>query len=424
MSFSSPLRARRVVLLAASLGAFASGCAAQMDENAELHEDSITEAQDELIIAAPPHPMSPMAFANAFAGVVSPQVKGFSAAAGRDGVVAASISGGWARSGSDGWVAMTKSTPSNVGSVSKYVSGVALMHLLEKRTEKTLEQWLEEPFYKYMPADWQTNMHWTVKQIRIKHLLQHQTGIPDNYTEDPFAFFQAGVTFADIGNTRNYHNLNFKLLTYLIPVMASAATQWFNDYYDDYYGWTNEEVRLRLGRQYHSTMMNTVLPEMPWAISPSCRATMDMNNYALAYDSKNDVGAGQVWDSWVAEEGCRAQGGWYFSAEDLVRFGMAAQNTTYLMSTNARSEMWNTGSGNDYMVFSGVNSYASMLEDFGESRVPNHTGSHSFSGSTAQAVIAVAPDRTVLVALVNSPYPGGTSALRNALIEAYHQSLP
>lgn len=417
MSSSSLLRTSTIALLAASLAA----CSVPVDDGGP---EAIDEAAGALEILPPQHPMDPMVFASNLSAALGPSVMGYSAAAGRDGVIAASISGGWAKSPTDGSVRMTVTTPSNIGSVSKYVSGVALLHLIEQRHEMTLAQWLDEPFYKYLPITWQDLTHASVKQIRIRHLLQHQTGIDGTFTEDPFAFLQNGVDPSDIGNTRLYHNLNFKLLTYLIPVIANADIQAVNDIFALSNGVTDDDMRIRLGRQYHAAMMNIVLPEVPWAIGPSCRATMDLPSYALAYGSKADVGTGQVWDSWVQEEGCRAQGGWYFSARDLVRFGMAAQNTSYLLSPAARTQMWNPASGNDYMVFATVKKYPWMLAELGEDDAPSHGGSHSWSGSTAQAGIVVMPDRTVLVAVVNSPYPGGSQALRDALVEAYRQSLP
>lgn len=420
MSSSSPFRMSRIALLAASLMGSLVACDIPADESAA---EEIDEAAGGLDIAVKPHPMDPAVFSLNLAFTIGPNVMGYAAAAGRDGVIVSESSGGWARSPTDGSVGMTPSIPSNIGSVSKYVSGVALLHLLEKRTEKTLAQWLEEPFYKYLPLTWQGTAHWTVKQIRIKHLLQHQTGINGTFTEDPFVFLQNGVSFSAIGATRTYHNLNYKLLTYLIPVMASPFLQSYNNAYAAMQGVSDDDVRILLGQEYHSIMMNTVLPEMPWAIAPSCRATMDLGNYALAYGSKTDTGVGQVWDSWVQETGCRAQGGWYFSARDLLRFGMAAQNTTALISSTARAQMWSPSSGNDYMVFASVKKYPWMLAELGEDDVPSHGGSHPWAGSTSQAGIVVLPDRTVLVGVVNSPFPGGSQGLRDALVEAYRLSM-
>ena len=55
----------------------------------------------------------------------------------KDGKIAAEGAGGKARTGTDGNLDMTTSTPQNIGSLTKFLTGTTMISLLEKPAAKT-----------------------------------------------------------------------------------------------------------------------------------------------------------------------------------------------------------------------------------------------------------------------------------------------
>lgn len=410
---------RRAAMALLALGTTLPACVAPIEEGEQLGE-----AADELFVLPPQHPMDPDLFESYLDAQLAPLVKGYAATAGRNGVIVAEASAGVARNPAGGGgfqiaTLMSVNTPSNVGSVSKYFSGTALLYFMQQRDDKTLDEWLDTPFIELLPAPWTVNSHASLDDITIRMLLQHKSGIRQS-SENPFTLLANGVSQANVGN-RSYNNLNYKLLTYLIPVIALESRKYWIDYFANAFG--NETSRIILGKWYHEMMMEEFVPALPWAIDPSCRPTTEYaNTYALTYASKTDNGQGQVWDSWVQEEGCRAQGGWYFSARDLTKLGMAIQNGNSVVDGEVRDRMWDSTNPDDRIVFSGFESGAWMGAAFGgENLAPLHNGSHGWNGVRAESVIMVMPDNTVLSVVINSPV--GTATLENMIENAYRASL-
>ena len=99
------------------------------------------------------------------------------------GLIAAETAGGRARNAADGEAAMTLNTPANIGSTAKFFAGVALLKLLSSPkgyvnpAGRTLDQWLDMKMYVYLPKVWQDFMHESWKQVSLRELLQHKSGI-------------------------------------------------------------------------------------------------------------------------------------------------------------------------------------------------------------------------------------------------------
>ena len=130
---------------------------------------------------------------------------------------------GWAQDPSDGNVRMTSAIPSNVGSVSKLITGTALLHLLRERpiASGTVNQQLEEPLLRFLPRDWQQQYDDGLEDITLRHLLQHKTGLPkEGDEEDGYkALHWALKEGAQIppGDVRDYNNNNISVMRFVIP---------------------------------------------------------------------------------------------------------------------------------------------------------------------------------------------------------------
>ena len=116
-------------------------------------------------------------------GTLNGIVKGYAfAVADRNGAIQAKAAGGWAQDPSDGNVRMTTDTATAIGSVTKVLSGAALLHLFERHAlaNTSVDAQLDMKMLSKLPEKWQ--FQWrgrNLERITYRHLLQHQSGFRD-----------------------------------------------------------------------------------------------------------------------------------------------------------------------------------------------------------------------------------------------------
>jgi CubicO group peptidase (beta-lactamase class C family) len=90
------------------------------------------------------------------------------------------ISGGFAQSPKDDNLRMKTFIPSNVGSVAKVMTGIALLNLLEQRkvANLTVEWQLNTPMRFHLPDKWVRNYNdGKIGKITLRNLLNHRSGL-------------------------------------------------------------------------------------------------------------------------------------------------------------------------------------------------------------------------------------------------------
>lgn len=111
--------------------------------------------------------------------------------------------------------ALTVYDKMNPASLSKTVTGIAMIHCLDKHGIS-----VEDSIYKYLPSDWTFGN--LAKTITFRNLLEHRSGIRGTmywvrYT-DLKDMMAAGVKQTD-KNVASYDNSNFGIMRVLIPVI-------------------------------------------------------------------------------------------------------------------------------------------------------------------------------------------------------------
>lgn len=346
-------------------------------------------------------------------GTLTGIVKGYAfAVADRTGAIQARAAGGWAQDPSDGNVRMTTTIASGLGSVSKMMSGAALLHLFERHAlaNTSVEAQLDMPMWSKMPEKWRGQWRGrNLERITYRHLLQHQSGFRDASceatTRKPLEYLGDGVKIADVGVLRCYNNFNFYLLRYLIPAIAypGEAAAIHEKYeslsLDDY----TTAINIAFSHEYERFLREEFLPRSLDPLAPTCRPQKDLPARGAAKGhADKDANKGSFIHSREEELSadfyCATQGSWYTSAEGLARFGRNLLYTDRWVSAGTRALMFDDARSDDRFPWAGTVRNDSFGEEMGQSLWPSHGGAE---GGFRAALVQL-PYGYVGAALINS----------------------
>jgi CubicO group peptidase (beta-lactamase class C family) len=340
-------------------------------------------------------------------------VKGYAfAVADRDGTIQATAAGGWAQDPSDGNVRMTTDTATAIGSVTKVLSGAALLHLFERHTlaNTTVDAQLDMSMLAKLPEKWR--FQWrgrNLERITYRHLLQHKSGFRDascgGKALTQLEQFAAGVKIQDVGKLRCYNNFNYYLLRYLIAAIAYPGDTAAID--KKYESLPLEEhlgkVNVEYSQLYERFMRDEFLPRSLDTLLTTCRPQKDLGarGAAKGYSSKDDKkGVFTNTLDWEksAESYCPSQGSWYLSAESLALFGRNLLYTDRWVSPATRRLMFDPANGNDEFPWASTVRNNQFGQEMGQSVWPSHGGSQN----GYKAALVQLPYGFVGAALINS----------------------
>ena len=307
-------------------------------------------------------------------------VKGYALAVGdKDGIKGRSA-GGWAQDPADGDVAMSTKIPSCIGSVTKMMSAVALLNLLEAMPDVKLDT----PVFSKLPKKWQQKYAGTlVECITYRQLLQHRTG------------FNQGSDVANLDATakkpkscpytasRDYNNSNISLLRYLITGLAypqdvAAIEKKVADLSFDEY---SKQVNIEYGFPYERYVRKNILEKGLTPVTASCRPEPDfMPEVAKGYSDRKDT-KGNLTNT-AAEHlakgnHCAPQGGWYFSAEMLVHFGRTLLFSNNYLTNTTRNMMFDDENTNERLGWASFETHEAFGKETGQSKWPWHDGAQN-----------------------------------------------
>ncbi|MEO6391977.1 MAG: serine hydrolase, partial [Pyrinomonadaceae bacterium] len=277
----------------------------------------------------------PDVFDQNLTAAVAPNVMAYQYVLIKDGKIVTEGANGQARTAADNGgkvLTMTTSTPQNIGSLAKFLSGTAMLNLMEKPAYaspdagKTLQQRLDRPFLSIAPTVWSTKAKAGAKSITFRQLLQHRSGFPNAYQKNRnyLGFLQDGFDPSRLG-VRDYNNINFAFNGYLIalyddPPMAAQfdnniSYQKMNEVDGDTY------VRGVMGKIMHQLMKDRIWDKMTPKILPTCDSKKDLKTTgAYGYASKSAMSGG-VMDSMIEQQGhCGGHGGYFMSARDFANY--------------------------------------------------------------------------------------------------------
>lgn len=372
-------------------------------------------------------------FEQSLTNAVAPNVMGYQYVLIKDGRIVSEKFGGKARNGSDGNMNMTAATPINIGSLQKFITGTALINLIEKPGPQTdskyknasLNQALGLPIWGEFPKVWlnlippPTQEGPTVRSIDFRQLLQHRSGFDDDYKSNRtvVGYLSEGFSKAQY-DKREYANINFVMTGYLLPLVERHNLNYDLDIATGKKATAvaDEEVRNQLGKRMDEIFNERLFSKMTPKINPSCDAKNELKNTAAyGYDSKNDTQG--IITSQIEKKGhCSGEGGYYFSARDFANY-VAHFSTTELIVTKAgRDLMFNDTmkDPNDRLVWTSATSDSWMSTNF---KMPFIASSNGITDGTKTVLIRL-PQNYYLILFSNSD-DMSTGQLFNAGVAAF-----
>lgn len=371
------------------------------------------------------------AFDDSLHAAVAPNVMGYTFLLIKDGRVVTEGAGGLARNAADREMKMTTSTPQNMGSLFKFVTGVTMLHLLDRAPagsaggNNSLQTRLGAPVALLYPQLWNAGIKTpTIRTITFRHLLQHRSGFRDCST--PLGCFSKDYNTTLLG-VREYENINFQLLGFLIPLYATpdlipALNAVAKTVPDDE---ADAHIQLVLGDRMDRFMNQTMFGMAPGKISASCDAA---NEYkatgAYGYVSKSDTGKGIITSRKAGKKPCVGSGGYWMSIRDFGSFVAAALHSDRILSQQARLELYRTGMpADDRLVWSFTMSDSWISSKFKMSTIIWSNGIQPYDGGQSfNTVLLRLPLNYELMVFVNS---GGmnVNSLAKAGLKAFRAGM-
>ena len=244
-------------------------------------------------------------------------------------------------------VAFTPATPSNIGSVTKWLAAIGLVHAYERSTRGlppderfSFRQLLSAPFFEFLPARWQRRYATDngLRTVSVGQLLTHTSRLVsverDRDVEDILESleYNAGVA-ALADNQLGYANINYRLLYLVIGALLDpAALRAVEDdgaeqspcEFDDLYMRTAATITRA---HFEGELFAAVPGGMPGTdCDPEAFGGDWAARIAWAYRDQRD-GAGSTYNSLRANRGyCSTTGGYYSSSADLAALAHAYHN--------------------------------------------------------------------------------------------------
>jgi CubicO group peptidase (beta-lactamase class C family) len=381
-------------------------------------------------------------FEHSLTAAVAGNVKGYQFVLTKDGQVVSAKADGHAQNAADTGGAplvMTTYTPTNIGSLAKFLSGTALLHLMVKPAGPggswdagdTLAQKLNRRFITMIPDVWKSVIAQGgnlpgIEDITLRQLLQHRSGFDDsklsNRTVLGFLGDADGFDPTQYGD-REYSNINFVLAGYLMTMYEYPGAE---DYYNLVTANLNQAdadqlVRDHAGMSMHYIMKDRIWDQMNPTILPNCDAKNDLaGTAARAYDSKNDNSIGFIWSEEETFGHRKGQGGYYISSRALANYLAHFSASNLIVTNQARNLMYSDtmANANDRLVWSSASVDGWIADKFNMPRIVSSDGAQD----NYRNVIVRLPHNYYLVLLTNSPELS-TGQLKNAGVAAFRAGM-
>ena len=313
------------------------------------------------------------------------RVKGYSVVIANEADIQAKVSGGWAQAPGDGNVPMKTYISSGIGSVSKVLTAVALLHLFDrhKLSSASVQDQLDTSIWGKLPIKWRetTLAGKNIESITYRRLLQHKSGIvpddegknaPKEYQENNIRFYyilQQGVDKDKIGK-RDYNNFGIAIVGLLIA--AIAYPEKVAKFHQDHKHLDHVNYTIALGNKYLSLyekyMREVIFPQAFESIAPTCRPESELpdDKYAKSYKDINDK-TGRSRER--PKDPCDPQGSWYLSAQELAQFARTLAFTNRYIGTTTRDSLYdptNRQTRDERMVYSSLIGQSGFEKEFEE----------------------------------------------------------
>lgn len=382
--------------------------------------------------------LSKAEFDQSLSGAIGPKVMGYQYVLIKDGRLVTEKAGGLAQTSKDnGPLNMTTKTPLNIGSLQKFVTGTALINMMEHPTKwspgenQNLRNRLDSPIWGQFPNLWldlvpgPTVSCPQIRCIKYRQLLQHRSGFNDlkenNRTVMGFLGESDGFLESQY-DKRQYSNINFVLTGYLLPVYE--RDYWVNELMNTAANYPTQSadqyIRDQLGKRYDQILQERIFDRMTPKINPSCDGARQLKaTAAYGYQTKTDNKAGIITSQILKKGHCTGEGGYYWSARDFANYVAHFSASNLIVSDAARDVMFTEGMPrDDRLVWSSATSDDWMKTNF---KMPWIVSSNGIVEGSRTVLIRL-PQNHYLVIFTNSE-DMSASALLNAGIAAFKKGM-
>jgi CubicO group peptidase (beta-lactamase class C family) len=259
---------------------------------------------------------------------------------------------GWAHGSARPGVPWTIDTPTNIGSNAKVLSTLLLLKVFESKSQvKSVEQWLATPIVPYLPRVWRQfaqtakgPQYDTLRGVTFRDLLTHTSGWgADTLANTLFGRIKQGIDPQHYG-VRTYHNMNFTIITYLLPRVINTLS---SDTIDDLIeaGGISPDDPLGYGKQYGAYFgqkMQAMLfgKVTGGGIKPSCDPAVDYGKSGRVWAYSLAPFTTPTWSETAKNGGCHAQGGYYISMLELAKLWATYLASEQLLSNPTKKLMY------------------------------------------------------------------------------------
>lgn len=304
----------------------------------------------------------------------------------------------WAQTPADlnqGW---TEDTRMHVASVSKFLTAVGLVKVLESKNIS-----YDAAIVDYLPTYWSKGNN--INKITFRHLLTHTSGFATGSSSSNYVFMKDKVAggVPKVGSY-DYENMNFGLCRILIPIIngkINKGTQFspisaMNDQVWD-------AVSLYHYRNYMQANVFT-----PAGVNNVGFEPIPGGKNALAYKFPHNNEKG-----WNSGDLASVAGGagWRLSTKELLNVMNHTRRKNTIISASQAQYMLDNSFGIDQRI----NTLAG--------KVYNKNGSWGKNSRTEQCVAFFLPQEMELVVFVNSPIGDSSFSLRGIVYDAFINSL-
>lgn len=360
------------------------------------------------------------------------KVMGYSFLLMKDGKLVTEGAGGNARNAADGIKAMTTKTPQNLGSLFKFISGISMLHVLERPPagsaggqQSTFLKRLDAPVALLYPQIWQDAIKTpAIRTLTFRQLLQHKSGFRG--CSNPISCFGGAFDQTLIGK-RDYENINFSLTGYLLAIYTKPSLRQDVNNADTSIPVADRDntFQVAAGLQMDQFIAKKVFPLAPGKISASCDALNQYKNTgAYTYRSRLDRDNGIITSRMAEGKPCSGAGGYWMSIRDFAAFAAAALHSDKIISRQTQRLLYNDDmASDDRLVWSFTKSNNWIKTNFKMNTIIYSGGDQPYAGGQgAHTAIVRLPLGYVALVFANSDELG-SSALADIGIDAFRAGM-
>jgi len=335
------------------------------------------------------------AFGQELHAKIKDQVTGYAMQLRKNGAPVYTLIWNWAKTPTDGGQGWKLDTRMHVASVSKYITAVAMVKLLDSKGIS-----LDAKIINYLPAHWVKGPK--INQISFRNLLTHTSGFSTGTSSSNYTFMKQNVAngVAGVGGS-DYENMNFGLCRLLLAVINGNIPQNFNA------GPLTDQVWDMVSINAYKNYCQTNIFN-PAGVANASFVPLPAYKNALAYKFPHNGEKG-----WNSGDLSSMAGGaaWRLSVDDLLKVMDHVRRRNTILQAGRTQQALDAKLGID------------IIKSTPAGNLYSKNGSWSSGGRSEKSVIFFMPEGMELVLLVNSKVSANDWSIRGIVQDLYIDNL-